>query len=590
METRWTAAAAQAAGALVLAGIMGACGGGADDPPLRTTVLAAATTVVAAAGAEAGAAAADATSNEAGATAPGQETAGGGVAAAHAGKDVYGIINLAPPPVFRAFINARSQVVFEYTGLDNSPHVGFFDGRRVVDVDPPGALVSSLGALNDHGVVAAHTRPGIPDTFQPFRWTAAGGLTFLPDPHPGADTFVNDINNRGQIVGSSQVVDLAARWDGANRLVPLQLPAGFTQSIAGDINDANITAGAATAADGNSHAVLWDAGGRLIDLGTFGATSAVAGSINNRNEVAGATINVDSAGTQNFRAFLWNRRDGVAFATPPGPNTFIAALNERNEAVGRLLPPDFSRNRAFYFSRKRGFVDLHRAPFVESSAGDINDKGTITGSMIRANPDGTQTELAFRWTNFVAVDLNTRLLNAPAGLVLTQALGISPSGDIVANSNAGLVFLRLGGARTDAPVLGPLILNEPIRPNLKAVLTQSFSDQNVRDTHTATVDWGDGGGPQAARVREVKGRGQISATHSYGSSGQYTIVVRVTDSTGKTTMTFRHVSVEPPRPCLGGGEAACAAGTAGGALPQRREMFGPKTSAALQAWLSRPGK
>ena len=471
-----------------------------------------------------------------------------GAAGAHARNDVYGIVNLAPPPIFRAFINARSQVAFEFTGLDNSPHVGFFDGQRVIDVSPPGVLVTSLGALNDRGVLAAQTRPTIPDTFFPFRWTATGGLTFLPDPDPGADTFVNDINNRGQIVGASQVVDRAVRWDAANRLVPLQLPAGVTQSIAGDINESDITAGAATAADGNSHAVLWDAAGRLIDLGTFGAMSAVAGPLNNRNEVAGATRDLDPAGNQNFRAFLWNRREGAAFVTPTGPNTFIAALNERSEAVGRLLPPDFSRNRAFYFSRKRGFVGLHRAPFVESSAGDINEQGTIVGSMIRAHPDGSQTELAFRWSNFVAVNLNTRLLNPPAGLVLTQALGISASGDIVANSNAGLLLLRRGGARADGPVLGPLTPSEPIRPGVATTLVQSFSDRNPHDTHTATVDWGDGSGVQPAAVRENKGQGQVSATHTYAGSGEFTIVVRVLDSTGKTTMTFRHVSVEPSRP------------------------------------------
>ena len=545
MGIRWTGTAALAARALVLTGTIWSCGASADSAPLSLS--------------------------------------------AQARGDVYGIINLAPPPIFRAFINARSQAVFEYTGLDNTLHIGFFDGQRVIDVSPAGALVSTLGALNDHGVVAAQTRPTIPDTFQPFRWTAAHGLTFLPDPDPGADTFVTDINNRGQIVGSSQVVDRAVRWDAANRLVPLLLPAGFTQSFAGDINEFNITAGAATAADGNSHAVLWNAAGNLIDLGTFGAMSAVAGPINNRNEVAGATMNLDSAGNQNFRAFLWNRRDGVAFVTPPGPNTFISALNERSEAVGRLLPPDFSGNRAFYFSRTRGFVDLHRAPFVESSAGDINDRGTIVGSMIRANADGSQTELAFRWTNFVAVDLNTRLLNPPAGLVLTQALGISATGDIVANSNAGLVLLRLGGACTDAPVLGPLTLSEPIRPNVAATLTLSFSDRNVRDTHTATVDWGDGSGPQAAAVQENDGQGQVGATHTYAGSGEFTIVAGVTDSTGKTTTTFRHVTVElPPPPSIAAGaNTSSPAAAAGSAAPRRRALFGSKVPPALQTWVNK---
>ncbi|MBD8528482.1 MULTISPECIES: hypothetical protein [unclassified Massilia] len=213
-------------------------------------------------------------------------------------RDVYGIVNLAPPPVYRAFINARSQVAFEYTGPDNSPHVGFFDGQRVVNAEPAGALGSLVANLNDRGEVAAHAV--LPDvtTFMPYRWTQAGGPTLLPDPHPNADTFTSDINNRGQIVGFSQQVDLAARWDGANRLVPLQMPAGYAQAIAYDINESNIAAGVAVAPDGNNHSVLWDAAGRLVDLGTFGASSSFALQINDRNEVGATAVTADAAGNQ----------------------------------------------------------------------------------------------------------------------------------------------------------------------------------------------------------------------------------------------------------------------------------------------------
>lgn len=515
---------------------------------------------------------------------PGVAGGGTGNGPAHARRDVYGITNLAPPPVHRAFINARSQVAFEYTGTDDSIHVGFFDGRRVLEVDPPGALASFLGGLNDRGAIAGSTLPGTADTFQPFRWTATGGPALLPDPHPAADTFTSTINNRGQIVGFSQTVDLAARWDAANRLAPLHLPRGFTQSVAYDINEANVTAGGATAADGSGHAVLWDAAGRLYDLGRFGATSAFAALINDRNEVAGGTTTVDPAGNGRVRAFLWNRRAGVALVPRPESQSVIDALNGRDEAVGRLLPADAPGIRAFYFSRKRGLVDLHRAPFVESSAADINDGGTIVGSMTRTNPDGSPNERAFRWSNFVPVDLNTRLLNAPAGLVLSQALRISPSGDIVASSNAGLVLLRLGGAGTDEPLLGPVTLDEFIRPNVATTLIQSFSDRNTRDTHTATVDWGDGSGPQHATVRENKGRGQLSATHTYSSSGNFTIVIRVTDSASKTTTTYRNVRVEEPRPFLG---SANAGGDAGSAVKGRGELIGREISPALRARLDK---
>ena len=536
MEIRWKWAAAQAAGTLVAAGTLWSAAAEAA-PPLQPK--------------------------------------------GQALRDVYGIVNLAPPPVYRAFINARSQVAFEYTGPDNSPHVGFFDGQRVREAEPAGARGSLVANLNDRGEVAAHAV--LPDvaTYVPYRWTPAGGTTLLPDPHPDADTFTSDINNRGQIVGFSQQVDLAARWDGANRLVPLQMPTGYARSLGYDINESNISAGVSAAPDGNNHAVLWDATGRLIDLGTFGASSSFALQINDRNEVGATAVTTDAAGNPHWRSLLWNRRDGAAFVPRAESQSIFTALNERGEAVGRLLPPDQGRVRALYFSRQRGLVNLHRAPFVESNGYDINDAGTIIGSMTRANPDGSETELAYRWSNFSPVNLNTRLLDAPAGLVLTQALHISPTGDIVANSNAGLVLLRQGRPGTDAPVLGPVALGEPIRPTVATTLTQTFSDRNSRDTHSATVDWGDGSGLQPAIVDETRGRGRISATHTYPGSGDFTIVVNVTDSTGRTTSTFRLVTVEPPRPF----DAAATVATAATAVQPKRTLIGPEMPAAVQARL-----
>ncbi|UUZ53699.1 hypothetical protein LP419_34450 [Massilia sp. H-1] len=68
---------------------------------------------------------------------------------------------------------------------------------------------------------------------------------------------------------------------------------------------------------------------------------------------------------------------------------------------------------------------------------------------------------------------------------------------------------------TDAPVLGPILLPEVIRPAEPVALTLSFRDRNKGDSHSATVDWGDGSGPQPAAISERKGRGELSAAHTY---------------------------------------------------------------------------
>ncbi|HBF51001.1 MAG TPA: hypothetical protein DDX04_12395, partial [Massilia sp.] len=87
------------------------------------------------------------------------------------------------------------------------------------------------------------------------------------------------------------------------------------------------------------------------------------------------------------------------------------------------------------------------------------------------------------------------------------------------------------------PVLGPiqlpdLGLNRPVR------LTLSFRDRNLDERHTATVDWGDGLGPRPATVREDRGRGEVSALHTFTSEDDYTITVRVTDTAGRSTVQY----------------------------------------------------
>ena len=59
----------------------------------------------------------------------------------------------------------------------------------------------------------------------------------------------------------------------------------------------------------------------------------------------------------------------------------------------------------------------------------------------------------------------------------------------------------------------------------------SFSDVGVLDTHTATIDWGDGG-VEAGVVTEVSGSGAVAGSHTYGSEGTFTVTVTVTDDDG----------------------------------------------------------
>jgi hypothetical protein len=82
----------------------------------------------------------------------------------------------------------------------------------------------------------------------------------------------------------------------------------------------------------------------------------------------------------------------------------------------------------------------------------------------------------------------------------------------------------------------PVVRAEPDRASGAQVVLEgtTFSDAGILDTHTATVDWGDGSGPQPAAVDSELGEGLVTAAHAYGGEGTYEVEVCVTDDAGDT--------------------------------------------------------
>jgi Ca2+-binding RTX toxin-like protein len=59
-----------------------------------------------------------------------------------------------------------------------------------------------------------------------------------------------------------------------------------------------------------------------------------------------------------------------------------------------------------------------------------------------------------------------------------------------------------------------------------------FRDQGLADTHTATINWGDGTSTPAAIAAAGSGTWHISAAHAYAAGGVYQVVLTVTDDDG----------------------------------------------------------
>jgi PKD repeat protein len=85
-----------------------------------------------------------------------------------------------------------------------------------------------------------------------------------------------------------------------------------------------------------------------------------------------------------------------------------------------------------------------------------------------------------------------------------------------------------------APTLGALTLTPRPITGSETVLQVPFTDPGALDTHTATVDWGDGTVEDA-----TVDSGEVSAAHTYASGGSYTISLTLADDDGGTA-TLQH--------------------------------------------------
>ena len=68
----------------------------------------------------------------------------------------------------------------------------------------------------------------------------------------------------------------------------------------------------------------------------------------------------------------------------------------------------------------------------------------------------------------------------------------------------------------------------------------AFTDVGFQDSHTATVNWGDGTALETATVSETNGSGTVADSHTYAANGTYYVTVVVRDDDNDTSQkTFR---------------------------------------------------
>jgi probable HAF family extracellular repeat protein len=229
------------------------------------------------------------------------------------------------------------------TGIPLEHYFIWRRGRIVTELKTPNPAYPFLTALrinNRSDVVGGlgTTDPGSAfGGFRGFVWRHGDFTVLGPLPSTGGNTFATAINDWGEVAGYSQDNDIdifakAFRWyRGQFR----ELPVDSTISASAiDVNNRGQVIGNSLVVDvGPYTGFVWSRKGSLRFIEPLpGATSTGVRAINDRGQIVGTTIYPDSS--QN-RAFLWEDGNTQDLGTLPGAGpSSPAAINEFGTVVG----------------------------------------------------------------------------------------------------------------------------------------------------------------------------------------------------------------------------------------------------------------
>ena len=211
-------------------------------------------------------------------------------------------------------------------------------------------------------------------------------------------------------------------------------------------------------------------------------------------------------------------------------------------------------------------------PTVEPVVAAGDDQTVTEGSTVQLTGTTSGPVDTVRWTQvsgtgprvtFLGANTLTPSFRAPDdGTYVFRLSGTAGSGKDAQSVNDDVQVTVTNAV----PVIG--VKAAPTVNDGTAMVSASVTDPGILDTHTATVDWGDGTTTKnVAASPQGAGWAVEDAAHVYQAAGMYPIGVTVTDDDGGTATTSTQVKIggagvpvtQTPIPC-----ALCALGTGNG--------------------------
>lgn len=277
----------------------------------------------------------------------------------------------------------------------------------VVDLGTLGGYEGLALAVNNHGLVVGIATNAVPDSFpgfpngipwgtqsRAFRWE--NGTIQDLGTLGGTDATSAFVNDHGQIAGMSYTnstinptTGLPTQdpflWDDGELLDLGTL--GGTYGFPNGINNRGQVVGQSNlTGDTTFHPFHWSRGA-LSDLGTLGGDNGFASSVNDAGEVVGRA---DLPGSQVHHAFLWTNHTMTDLGIPPGggPCSTAYSINSRGQVVGdsgicNVGGPPFLWERGVIYN----LIDLvlPGSNLTLADVDTINDRGEIACTGVLAN-------------------------------------------------------------------------------------------------------------------------------------------------------------------------------------------------------------
>ena len=294
-------------------------------------------------------------------------------------------------------LNNRGDVVgFAYAGnLGTNTHAFLYTNGVMADIGTLGGGFSYAWAINDSRVVVGEANLAGDNTTHAFRWANGSMQDLGLLPGTGEYSVATDINNKGQIVGFSEI------------------SSGFGST---------------------RHAFLWQSN-VMTDIGTLpGHFGSEAWSIDEDGNIFGASwADIGLGGSGPYEAFIYRNgvMTNVASLTPlygrPG------RLNHRGDIAASVKAGDSAIHGFARLNGKAYDFGLFGSLFGQGN--DVNDQqwavGYATTPLQPAEAGGIR---AVVFHDSYVYDLNTLLVNNP-GVTLGYATSINDDGLILANNN-----------------------------------------------------------------------------------------------------------------------------------------------------------